>query len=141
MQDIHEFNDFLNWNLINFYSIIFILLCFTLFFVFRFFRKKSKKIEEKIEKKQEINFLEELEKIKNDPNFLQEWLGLFSLFLEEKWWIKNVSKMTLDEVWKLKLEKKYFDIFKEIYFLVYDKKEVSSDKKYEIYSILKEIFK
>ena len=141
MQDIHEFNDFLNWNLINFYSIIFILLCFTLFFVFRFFRKKTEKIEEKIIEKQEINFLESLEKIKNDTNFLQEWLGLFSLFLEEKWWIKNVSKMTLDEVWKLKLEKKYFDIFKEIYFLVYDKKEVSLDKKYEIYSILKEIFK
>ena len=141
MEDIYEFDMFDYGNFFNFWSFFVIIFLIFLYFVYIFLKNRKKEIEvvfeEKIEKK---DFLSELQKIEKNEFFLENILHLFTLFLEEKSWNKNISKMTFKEIKNLKLENNLKQIFEKIYFLKYSKKDVLETEKEKIFNEVENIF-
>lgn len=119
MEDIFEFTWFYYWDLFekSSFFIVFFLLIFY-FILKKIFLKKGKKtIKREVLEEENINFLEELDKIKNQK--LKKYLGLFAKFLEKKYKNFEFSKMSFSEIEKIKIEENEKQLFKKIYFLVY----------------------
>lgn len=131
--------------------IIFIIL--SLFIIFLYIFLKNKKSEEKIiELKEEkdiikIDYFDLLQKLKRNrkeiekKDFYEEVSFIFRGFLEDDLWFLNFSKRTLAELQKEKIEKKYLDFLREIYFLEYREEKINLEKKEKIIKNLEKIIK
>ena len=127
MKDIHNIQWILLDNLLNYkisilYAIFAVFVLGVLYFLKNY--KKEVIIKETLEKpKEKINYVELLNKIPLDLEkniFYGKLMEVLKKFLEEKT-KKSFSKMTLEELKKLNLNKNLFEFIKEIYFLEYDK--------------------
>lgn len=139
MQDIFEFSEFYNWYFFSKKSFFILVFLFIFYFLFSKILKKFKNKNNFIVEK--IDFLKELDKIYEKKDFLKELFNLFIKFLEIKTKNFEISKMTFQDLQKIKLEKKFKTYFEEIYFLLYSKQEISENKKNELYLKFKNIFK
>lgn len=141
MNDIYEFDEFIYWNFFSYSSFFIVIIIFLLFIIFEKIIKKQKKQVSEINDflPTEINFLEELEKI--NWNYLEKYLSIYSKFLEEKTWIKNLSNLNFSEIKLLNIDEGEKKFFEKIYFKKYSKNQVSDIEIDKIYEELKLILK
>lgn len=73
--------------------------------------------------------------MKNSKNLsLKKYLEIFSLFLEQKYKNKEISKMTFEEFKNLKnIEEKEKKLFSKLYFSIYSWKNIWKEEKDEIF--------
>ncbi len=132
MTDIYDIKDIvlgLPINIIN--SFIFLLFIFVAFIFIKFFLKNQKQIqkvevvkEEKKEKKDFMKIIKQFKKEHIGDNFNKFYSWLLMILreiLEEKWY-KDISKMTLTEIWNLNLEESIKKLIQSIYFKEYKEK-------------------
>ena len=135
-----DLEKFYFWDFFSINSLIFLWIIILIYFIFKnLFEIKNilkQKNTEKINEK--IDFLEILEKSKNEN--LEKYLEVFTLFLEEKTKNKNLQKMTFEEIKKIDLKEKEIKLFEKIYFLIYSKKDLEIKEKQKIFEELKLIF-
>lgn len=135
-----DLENFYFWDFFSINSLIFLWIIILIYFIFKnLFEIKNilkQKNTEKINEK--IDFLEILEKSKNEN--LEKYLEVFTLFLEEKTKNKNLQKMTFEEIKKIDLKEKEIKLFEKIYFLIYSKKDLEIKEKQKIFEELKLIF-
>lgn len=124
-----EINKIILWfpiDIIN--SIIFIIFVILLYFIWKYFNKNKiykqpeKKIfKEKVDFKKIISDFEK-NNISNSPEiFYSKLLEIIKEILEQAW-VKNISKMTFEEINMLKIKQNLKDLIKNIYFKEYMRK-------------------
>lgn len=129
MNDIYDIKNTLLWFPINIEnSLIFIIFIILLYFIIKYLLKKEEileKIEEKIEiVKERKNYLEILNEfeinylLSKNEIFYSKLAEIIREILEEKE-NKNISKMTFEEINKLKIDKSLKSLIKEVYFKEY----------------------
>ena len=128
-----EINKIILWfpiDIIN--SIIFIIFVILLYFIWKYFNKNKiykqpeKKIfKEKVDFKKIISDFEK-NNISNSPEiFYSKLLEIIKEILEQAW-VKNISKMTFEEINILKIKQNLKDLIKNIYYKEY-KKEIEDN--------------
>lgn len=124
-----EINKIILWfpiDIIN--SIIFIIFVILFYFIWKYFNKNKiykqpeKKIfKEKVDFKKIISDFEK-NNISNSPEiFYSKLLEIIKEILEQAW-VKNISKMTFEEINMLKIKQNLKDLIKNIYFKEYMRK-------------------
>lgn len=135
-----DLENFYFWDFFSINSLIFLWIIILIYFIFKnlFEIKNILKQKNTEEINEKIDFLEILEKSKNEN--LEKHLEIFTLFLEEKTKNKNLQKMTFEEIKKIDLKEKEIKLFEKIYFLIYSKKDLEIKEKQKIFEELKLIF-
>lgn len=135
-----DLENFYFWDFFSINSLIFLWIIILIYFIFKnlFEIKNILKQKNTGEINEKIDFLEILEKSKNEN--LEKHLEIFTLFLEEKTKNKNLQKMTFEEIKKIDLKEKEIKLFEKIYFLIYSKKDLEIKEKQKIFEELKLIF-
>lgn len=135
-----DLENFYFWDFFSINSLIFLWIIILIYFIFKnlFEIKNILKQKNTEEINEKIDFLEILEKSKNEN--LEKYLEIFTLFLEEKTKNKNLQKMTFEEIKKIDLKEKEINLFEKIYFLIYSKKDLEIKEKQKIFEELKLIF-
>lgn len=142
MEDIFELTWFYYWDLFEKSSFFVVFIVLILYFLLKryFFKNKKEVIKDYKKEEKYINFLEELEKIKEKS--LKKYLELFSKFLEKKYNETEFSKMTLSEIKNIKnLENNEKKLFEKLYFLIYSWENIDEKLKKEIFEEFLNIIK
>lgn len=147
MNDIFDINELYfqsrKWLFLSLFVFFTALITYSLSKYFKFNNKNKEVIENKIETK--IDFEKEfLEFEKNiyvfsSKDFLQQISFLFKSYLEQEWNHKNITKMTLDELYWYSIDENSLSILNEIYYLEYRDLDVNFDKRSDIFSNIKKI--
>lgn len=147
MNDIFDINELYfqsrKWLFLSLFVFFTALITYLLSKYFKFNNKNKEVIENKIETK--IDFEKEfLEFEKNiyvfsSKDFLQQISFLFKSYLEQEWNHKNITKMTLDELYWYSIDENSLSILNEIYYLEYRDLDVNFDKRSDIFSNIKKI--
>lgn len=142
MEDIFELTWFYYWDLFEKSSFFVVFIVLILYFLLKryFFKNKKEVIKDYKKEEKYINFLEELEKIKEKS--LKKYLELFSKFLEKKYNETEFSKMTLSEIKNIKnLENNEKKLFEKLYFLIYSWENIDEKLEKEIFEEFLNIIK
>ncbi len=149
MTDIFDIKDFFLWDWFSYINTLIILLIFiwvVSFFVF--VKNKKNKIKNDFIEQKENEILdfkamlwifEEKYYYLDSINFLKEINHIFRLFLEQEKWYKNFSKLTLEEIISLDLQKDHISFLKDLYFKEYREQFLDQDEKKEIFTNLLKI--
>lgn len=134
MEDIYDIKGILLWIPINYmYSIVFTLFLLILFIIYKYILSKNNaNLRESINFANNENFIKkDFYKILNDFEniylketeniFYSKLLYIFREILEYNW-EKNISKMTLEEINKLKLNNNIKSLIKNLYYKEYMEK-------------------
>ncbi len=139
MTDIYDIKSIILWNFINiYYSILYIIFVIILYFIFKkfFVKKKFKKPHPNPllqEREKDFDFekkLKDFEKIflnKNSEIFYSKLIEILKEILQNSW-IKNISKMTFEEINNLKIKQNLKDLIKQIYYKEYKLKIKDSEE-------------
>lgn len=153
MTDIFDIKDIILPFPISIINTIFVCIVFLVIY-FLLFRKNEKFVEvveeveeEKIDFREIILSFEKNYLLLESKDFLKEISFIFRYFLEQDLWYENFSKLTLDEIhkvksWKLKAESQINHIFKVleiIYFKEYKEEELTDKQKEKIFLDVKDI--
>lgn len=147
MNDIFDINELYfqsrKWLFLSLFVFFTALITYLLSRYFKFNNKNNEVKEEKIEnkidfEKEFIEFEKNIYKF-NSKQFLQKISFLFKSYLEQEKNHKNITKMTLDELSEISLNKENFNILKEIYLLEYKEIELLDEKRSDIFSNIKKI--
>lgn len=131
MTDIYDIKPLLLWNYINLsISLIFIIIFVIVYFVL--FKKRNRQLEPEneiiieIPKVRKIDYMPLLQDIENNLEFYNSEVfyhkidKILRLYLNSIWF-RNIKFLTLKELEKIKLDKIFIDLFKNIYFKEYSK--------------------
>lgn len=134
MEDIYDIKGILLWIPINYmYSIVFTLFLLILFIIYKYILSKNNaNLRESInfannEKEIKKDFYKALNDFENiylketENIFYSKLLYIFREILEYNW-EKNISKMTLEEINKLKLNNNIKSLIKNLYYKEYMEK-------------------
>ena len=139
MQEINDIKGIMLWTPINIINtIIFIVFIVWLYILWSYLIKNKKvvKVKEKesnLQKTFNIDiYKEKLEQLENNINissqvFYKQLAEVLKDILEY-YWAKNISKMTFNEIKKLKLKQNLKDLIRNIYFKEYAKKIEDNEK-------------
>lgn len=149
MTDIFDIKDFFLWDGFSYINTLIILVVFIwLVSFFVFVKNKKNKIKNDFIEQKENEILdfkamlwifEEKYYYLDSINFLKEINHIFRLFLEQEKWYKNFSKLTLEEIISLDLQKDHISFLKDLYFKEYREQFLDQDEKKEIFTNLLKI--
>lgn len=149
MNDIFDIKDFFLWDgfsYINTFIILFVFVWLISFFIF--VKNKKNKIKNDFIEQKENEILdfkamlwlfEDKYYYLDSISFLKEINHIFRLFLEQEKWYNDFSKLTLEEIIALDLEKDHISFLKDLYFKEYREQFLDQDEKKEIFDNLLKI--
>lgn len=149
MTDIFDIKDFFLWDWFSYINTFIILIVFIwLISFFVFVKNKKNKIKNDFIEQKENEILdfkamlwifEEKYYYLDSISFLKEINHIFRLFLEQEKWYTDFSKLTLEEIISLDLQKDHISFLKDLYFKEYREQFLDQDEKKEIFDNLLKI--
>lgn len=149
MTDIFDIKEFFLWWAFSYINTIIVIVFFVwLIFSIIFIKNKKSKIKNDfIEQKESdifdfksmLKLFEEKYYYLDSKDFLKEINHIFRLYLEQEKWYDWFSKMTLDQIVSLELDKEYISFFKDLYFKEYREQFLEQDEKKAIFDNLLKI--
>ena len=148
MTDIYDIKNTFLWFIFDLhYSLFYLIFIIILIILYKILNKKESVVEVKQEKKEvkQIDFKNILKLFtqkyleKKSEVFYSKLIEILREILERKWY-KNISKMTFEEISKIKIDEDLKNLIKNIYFKEYQKSfEDTNEKRLDFIDKIKKI--